>query len=72
LVIVEVKTRSCADAWPEERVDASKQRSLIRLARTLARRGNLSSPLRIDVIAINLSGDSPPCIRWFENAVMGS
>ena len=72
LVIVEVKTRSCADAWPEERVDASKQRSLIRLARTLARRGNLSSPLRIDVIAINLPSDSPPCIRWFENAVMGS
>lgn len=71
LVVVEVKTRSSPDAWPEERVDASKERSLIRLARTLARRGNLTSPLRIDVIAINLPPDAPPSIRWFENAVLG-
>ncbi len=72
LVIVEVKTRSCADAWPEERVDASKERSLIRLARALARRGNTTSPLRIDVIAVNLPPDSTPAIHWFENAVLGS
>lgn len=72
LVVVEVKTRSCADAWPEERVDSSKQRSLIRLARALARRGNLTSPLRIDVISVNLPPHSSPCIRWFENAVLGT
>lgn len=72
LVVVEVKTRSCATAWPEERVDSSKQRSLIRLARALARKGNLTSPLRIDVISVNLPPNSPPSIRWFENAVLGT
>lgn len=69
IVVVEVKTRSHPDAWPEERVDAAKQRSLIRLARTLARRGRIQCQLRIDVIAVTIATNGPVCIRWFENAV---
>lgn len=71
LVIVEVKTRSDPRAWPEERVDASKERSLVRLARTLAQRGRLTCPLRIDVIAVSIPDNCPPSFRWFQNAVGG-
>ena len=71
LVIVEVKTRSNPQARPEERVDASKERSLVRLARTLAHRGRLTTPLRIDVIAVSMAPNCPPTFHWFQNAVTG-
>lgn len=71
LVVVEVKTRSDPRAWPEERVDATKARSLVRLARTLAQRGRLTCPLRIDVIAVTMPPDCPPSFRWFPSAIGG-
>ncbi len=72
LVVVEVKTRSSSDSRPEERVDAAKERSLVRLARSLARRGGVRLPLRIDVVAVNMPTNAPPTIRWFEDAVAGT
>ncbi|MSR43855.1 MAG: YraN family protein [Phycisphaerales bacterium] len=72
LVIVEVKTRSSPTAWPEERIDAAKMRSLVRLARSLERKSLRKGALRIDVIAVNLPPGSAPIIRWFENAVLGN
>ncbi len=76
LVIVEVKTRSDPRACPEVRVDVAKERSLIRLARTLASRGRFHGPMRIDVLAVTLAAGlapgSAPSIRWFQNAVLGS
>ncbi len=71
LVIVEVKSRSDPRAWPEARVDASKKRSLVRIARTLAQRGRLTCPLRIDVIAVTMPPHSPPSFHWFQDAVSG-
>ncbi len=72
LVIVEVKTRTAADAWPEERIDSKKARSLLRIARSLARKSQTPLSFRIDAIAINMPLGLPPIIRWFENAVLGS
>ncbi|MSQ91259.1 MAG: YraN family protein [Phycisphaerales bacterium] len=72
IVVVEVKTRSCPNARPEERVDAPKARSLVRLARSLEQRSNRRCSLRIDVIAINLPPGAEPSIHWFQNAIGGS
>lgn len=70
VVVVEVKTRSSSRTLPEERVDAGKRRSLIRIARAISCRSRTPCPMRIDVVAVTKVGDAPPAIVRFENAVV--
>ena len=76
LVIVEVKTRAAPGAVtphtprPEDALTRDKRRRLLRLAQAEAKRRNLqSSPLRIDVIAIETNTSGPPTLRHHEHAV---
>ena len=71
IVFVEVKTRTSQDAgYPEDAVDAVKQRKLTRLAVTFMKRhGLLDFPARFDVVAITWpDGRGRPQIEHFKNA----
>ncbi|MCL5795112.1 MAG: YraN family protein, partial [Patescibacteria group bacterium] len=68
LVLVEVKTKtSFAQGLPEEKVDYFKQKKLRLLARALAQNYPDKS-IRIDVVAVDMSGDEPK-INHVVNAV---
>lgn len=71
LVFVEVKARSnTAFGHPEDAVDRSKQKNLIRAARAFLYERRLEgSTCRFDVIAISDS-ESNPVIEHIENAFM--
>ena len=69
LVVVEVKARTDPRAWPEDRIDYKKRRSLLRLAARLGERTRPPTPVRIDAVSVLLLPDAPPAIRHFANAV---
>ncbi len=69
LVVVEVKARTDPRAWPEDRIDYKKRRSLLRLAARLGERTRPPTPVRIDAVSVLLLPDAPPAIRHFTNAV---
>lgn len=59
LVIVEVKTKTnFAQGRPEEKVDYFKQKKLRLLAHALAQKYP-NKPIRIDVVAVDMSGAKP-------------
>lgn len=60
LAIVEVKTSRTADARPLLRIDAGKQRRLVRLARRLlAMEAFADALIRFDALGVDLSVDPP-------------
>ncbi|MSR28119.1 MAG: YraN family protein [Phycisphaerales bacterium] len=69
VVVVEVKTRSSGAAWPEERIDKSKRRSLSVIALTLEQRSR--SPVRIDAASVTIEDGCSPRVRHFRDAVQG-
>ena len=75
IVFVEVKTRSSSSfGLPEQSVSPRKQEHLLNSAQYyLQEHPELGLDWRVDVIAIlRLSGDRPPAITHFENAVGSS
>jgi putative endonuclease len=68
LVIVEVKSRSSAEAErPERAVDAEKERLLERSARDYVRRAGVDwNRVRFDIVSIVFT--EPPQIEWFADA----
>jgi putative endonuclease len=70
LVFVEVKTRrSNRFGLPVEAVDRRKQQRLVRLALAYtARRGLGGTPIRFDIVAVELPTDGPPSVRVYRNA----
>jgi len=69
LIIVEVKTRTQARAWPEARVDGAKSAALLRLAHTAWTETPQCSGVRIDVLAVNLPKRGDPAFHWFRDAI---
>jgi len=69
LIIVEVKTRASARAWPEARVDAAKATALRRLAHTALIETPQCSGVRIDVLSVNLPRNGEPTFHWFRDAI---
>ncbi len=69
LVVVEVKTRSSDSAWPEERIDARKQRTLLKIADWIATRNHNRNIVRIDAIAVVIAKPAPPVVTHFEDAL---
>ena len=65
LVFIEVKTRSSGQSGlPEEAVDLSKQKQIIRLAEWYCQRENIRNmKIRLDVLAIDYDGQAEPKIR---------
>lgn len=70
IVFVEVKTRLAHESTgrptynPEVNIDARKRGTMLRAARTIAkRRGWTDRPLRIDVVAVEWSSDGRHVIR---------
>jgi putative endonuclease len=68
LVIVEVKSRSSAEAErPERAVDADKERLLERSARDYVRRAGADwNRVRFDIVSVVFT--EPPQIEWFADA----
>jgi putative endonuclease len=68
LVIVEVKSRSSAEAErPERAVDDEKERLLERSARDYVRRAGVDwNRVRFDIVSVVFS--DPPQIEWFADA----
>jgi putative endonuclease len=68
LVIVEVKSRSSAEAErPERAVDADKERLLERSARDYVRRAGVDwNRVRFDIVSVVFT--KPPQIEWFADA----
>ncbi|MEM8835188.1 MAG: YraN family protein [Planctomycetota bacterium] len=76
VVFVEVKTRRASavegERRPEANITERKRAKLLHVARTISRdRGWLGRPLRIDVIAVELSDRAAPRVRHYENAITG-
>lgn len=71
LVFVEVRTRESVDfGEPEESIDLSKQKRLVKLSYYYIIEHALESiPWRIDVVTVRLSPDAKPEIRLLKNAV---
>jgi len=69
LIIVEVKTRASARAWPEARVDAAKAIALRRLAHTALIEIPQCSGVRIDVLSVNLPRNGEAAFHWFKDAI---
>jgi len=70
IVLVEVKTRSSADAaFPEANVNRSKQRQITRVARAyVAAKQVEERPLRFDIVSVLLEGRAKPVVEHFVNA----
>ena len=70
LVFVEVKTRRGGRfGRPVEAVDRRKQKKLVRLALAYtARRGLSDTPLRFDVVGVEVPSEGRPSIRVYRNA----
>lgn len=68
LVIVEVKSRSSAEAErPERAVDSDKERLLERSARDYVRRAGVDwNRVRFDIVSVVFT--EPPRIEWFADA----
>ena len=72
LVFVEVKLRGDVRyGQPEETVTFAKQQKLIRTAELYCQQNRVTSPWRIDVIAITPQADGTDEILHLENAVTG-
>lgn len=74
IVFVEVKCRRAsagrAQPAPEAAITSAKRRKLVSAARALARLNRWGDrPLRIDVVAIDLSADGEPTLRHHVDAV---
>ncbi len=69
MIIVEVKTRSHAQAWPEARVDAAKAAALLRVARAALLETPRCSGVRIDVLSVNLPTHGDAAFHWFKDAI---
>lgn len=74
VVFVEVKTRRAhavaGERKPEANITEHKRAKLRQVVRTIVRdRGWHDRPLRIDVIAVELSDDAPPGVRHYESAI---
>ena len=70
LVFVEVKTRRGSRfGKPVEAVDRRKQKRLVRLALAYtARRGLSDTPIRFDIVGVELPKDGQPSVRVYRNA----
>lgn len=71
LVCVEVRARrGTRFGSPEESVDARKQARLARLAQAYVQAAGWHGPWRIDVVAVEASGDgTPQRVRHYKSAV---
>ncbi len=71
LVVAEVRTRrSPAFGSPEESVDETKRARLRALAEAVAHAWNWQGPWRIDVVAVDLTGNRR-CVRLLKDAIEG-
>jgi putative endonuclease len=70
LVFVEVKTRRGSRfGKPVEAVDRRKQKKLVRLALAYtARRGLTNTPMRFDIVGVELPTEGRPSVRVYRNA----
>ncbi len=69
LVFVEVKTRKNAEyGYPEERVDAAKQKFLARGARDYLEKNKLDNEIRFDIISIIMAAGKVPEIYHIPDA----
>ena len=68
IVFVEVKAlRSAGHGFPEERVEASKQRRISRAAMAYVRKKRLQGAnLRFDVVSVLMEGDEPKIAHYPE------
>lgn len=70
LVFIEVKTRQSKEVRAaEDAVDASKRRTLVRLARVFRRQARLTAaPYRFDVVSVYLGKDGQQAVEYFPEA----
>ena len=73
IAVVEVKSRvlepGAEHPPPEAAVTLDKRRRLVRILRHLARANRWSGPLRVDVVAIDWTNNTPAAVRHYVDAV---